>query len=118
MKSILCNKTRASLLALALLSGTVVVAGAPASAEDFAQKHPRRAEVLRRDGRINRSLNRNYGHLGGHYGQLKAEDRSIRRQEQADARANGGHITRGEQRQLNHEENALRAQEHRDRTNK
>ncbi|HEY9791591.1 MAG TPA: hypothetical protein V6D22_14405 [Candidatus Obscuribacterales bacterium] len=118
MKSIIGGKTQASLLAVALLAGTIVAANAPAYAGRFAQNHPRRAEVLHRDNRINRSLNRNYGHLGGHYGQLKAEDRGIRRQEQAEARANGGHITKGEKRQLNHEENALRAQEHADRTNK
>jgi len=76
----------------------------------FAQKHPRRAEVLHRDKRINNKLNRDYGKLGGHFGQLKAEDRSIHQQEQADASANGGHITRGQQHQLNSEENQLNQQ--------
>src|SRR5262249_35337740 len=73
----------------------------------FAGMHPRRAEVLGRDARIDARINNDYGHLGGHYGQLEREDNSIRRQEQRDARTNGGYITRGQQVQLNREENAL-----------
>jgi len=37
---------------------------------------------------------------------LDGEEAKIKAQEQADAKANGGHITKGEQRQLNREENA------------
>ena len=81
-----------------------------ARAEDFAQKHPRRAEVLHRDNNINNRINKNEGKLHGQYNQLKAEDQGIRHQEQADARANGGHITRGEKHQLNKEENQLNKQ--------
>ena len=76
----------------------------------WGQQHPRRAEVLVRDNRINNRLNSDRGYLGGNYGQLKTEDRAIRQQEQADARFNGGYITKGEQRQLNHEENQLNHQ--------
>jgi hypothetical protein len=76
----------------------------------FAHEHPRRAEVLRRDGFLNSEINHDYGYLDGHYGQLKAEDRAIRRQEQFDARMNGGYITRGEQAQLNREENHVQRQ--------
>jgi hypothetical protein len=77
--------------------------------------HPRRAEVLGRDNQINREINRNRGNLGGHYGQLKAEDRSIRRQEQRDFRRNGGYLTRGQQAHLNREENHVQRQIRRDR---
>jgi len=83
----------------------------------FRQNHPRRAEVLGRANREQNRINRNAGHLGGHYNQLSREDRNIRRQEQRDARQNGGHITRGEQNQLNREENRLNNQIRRDRTN-
>ena len=76
----------------------------------FAQKHPRRAEVLGRDNRINGRLNRDYGKLGGHYGQLKQEDKSIKQQEQADAKANGGYITKSQKQQLNSEENSVNQQ--------
>jgi len=83
---------------------------ADAYSPGFAQMHPRRAEVLGRDTRLNDRINNDYGQLGGHYGQLEREDNSIRRQEQRDARANGGFITRGQQEQLNREENALSRQ--------
>jgi hypothetical protein len=82
----------------------------------FAANHPRRAEVLGRDNHINNRINNDRGQLGGHYGQLKSEDRAIRQQEQADARFNGGHITKGEQNQLNHEENHVNNQIRRDYT--
>jgi hypothetical protein len=76
-------------------------------ARNFAQQHPRRAEVLGRDNNINRRINNNYGHLGGNYGHLERQDNQIRSQEQRDARQNGGYITRGQQGQLNREENSL-----------
>ncbi len=80
----------------------------------FDRRHPRRAEVLGRDNNINRSLNQDRGHLGGNYSQLKAEDKSIRQQEQADAKANGGYITRQQKQQFNQEENSLRQQVNQD----
>ena len=76
--------------------------------------HPRQHEVLGRDAHLNRELNRDYGRLHGHFGQLKSEDRAIRRQEQRDFRRNGGFLTRGEQMRLNHEENHLQHQINRD----
>jgi hypothetical protein len=93
-----------TLIALMTLSTTASFAG------NWANQHPRRAEVLGRDNRINNRLNSDRGQLGGHYGQLKGEDQAIRQQEQADARFNGGHITKGEQRQLNGEENRVNSQ--------
>jgi hypothetical protein len=79
-------------------------------AKTFRQQHPRRAEVLRRDNRLNNQLNNKYGHLDGNYGKLTHEDHSIMRQEQRDARINGGYITKGQQAQLNREENHLERQ--------
>ena len=76
----------------------------------FEQDHPRRAEVLHRDNRIDGTLNADAGKLGGNYGSLKQQQQSIRQQEQADAAANGGHITKTEQQQLNSEENQLNKQ--------
>jgi hypothetical protein len=77
---------------------------------NFDKNHPRRAEVLGRDGNINRRLNADRGNLDGHIGQLKREDARVHRQERRDARRNGGHITKGEQHQLNHEENHINQQ--------
>jgi hypothetical protein len=76
----------------------------------FAQNHPRRAEVLGRDNNLNNSINADRGQLGGNYQALKTDDRSIRQQEQQDAGANGGYITRTQKQQLNQEENQLRQQ--------
>jgi hypothetical protein len=94
--------------------GFILSSATPVKAETFAQRHPRRAEVLRRDAALNRAVNRDYGRLDGRFGQLKREDQMVRRQEQLDARFNGGHITRGEQAQLNREENHIRNQINRD----
>jgi hypothetical protein len=80
----------------------------------FVQNHPRRAEVLARDSNLNYKINKDEGNLGGHYQQLENKDRSIQRQEQTDARENGGYITKAEQTQLNHEENHLNNQIKRD----
>lgn len=80
----------------------------------FAQRHPRRAEVLGRANRLNNEIQADKGKLGGHYNQLVKEDQAIKAQEQAEAKANGGYITKGQQRQLNREENRLRRQINRD----
>ncbi|HEY9776500.1 MAG TPA: hypothetical protein V6C81_22250 [Planktothrix sp.] len=110
------TKTVAGLAAMAM--GMVVTTNVMPSFAwgGFWHEHPRRAEVLGRDNGLNREIGRDYGHLSGHFGQLKSEDASIRRQEQRDARIDGGHITRGEQRQLNREENNLQWQINRDRS--
>ena len=73
----------------------------------FDSNHPRRAEVLGRDNRLNGDLNRDKGKLGGNYQSLKGQDQSIRQQERADAKANGGYITPQQKQQLNQEENTL-----------
>ncbi len=98
---------KAALSFAALAAVLVTTANAPTFAGQFAQNHPRRAEVLRRDNNINRRINNDRGHLGGNYGHLEGQDQAIRRQEQNDARRNGGYITKGQQGQLNREENSL-----------
>jgi hypothetical protein len=94
--------------------GVIAICGLsilPASADGcFAFNHPRRAEVLGRDAALNHELCRDRGSLSGQYGRLRNEDRAIARQEQRDAWRNGGYITRGEQRRLNHEENRVQRQ--------
>ncbi len=94
------------------LSATFLTTGSYAG--QFANNHPRRAEVLGRNRRTNGRLNADRGHLDGHYGQLKSENHAIRQQEQTDARANGGYITKGQQHQLNQEHNQLNRQIHQD----
>lgn len=96
--------------AASLLGLVVLTANVPSFANSFSYHHPRRAEVLRRDNVLNREVNHDYVRLHGHFGQLKHEDWAIRRQEQRDARINGGYITRGQQAQLNREENHVQRQ--------
>ncbi|GEM_PF-847760 len=96
--------------ALALMTISLMAANSPSWAGNFGRWHPRRAQVLRRDARLDRTLNNDYGKLGGHYWQLQGEDNRIRQQEQRDARMNGGYLTRGQQAQLDREENRLHQQ--------
>jgi hypothetical protein len=111
--NILPKIQRASLLSVVAL-GLLITSTAPSFAGQFQRNHPRRAQVLHRDNGINNRVNADIGQLGGHYNQLKREDRGIRHQEQRDARMNGGHITKGEQHQINHEENHVNNQIRRD----
>lgn len=99
-----CKSKLAAVTSVAIAAG-LFVAVTPSNAGSFAQKHPRRAEVLHRDNNLNNRINGNRGNLTGHYNKLERQDRMIRRQEQLDAKMNGGHITKSEQHQLNHEEN-------------
>jgi len=93
-----------TLLALALLSSAT-----PSFADGtWAANHPRREQVNSRLANQNRRIDNGEktGKLTPQQAhQLHREDHAIRTQERADAAANGGHITKGEQRQLNREEN-------------
>jgi hypothetical protein len=80
-----------------------------ASGSKFARQHPRRNEVNMRianqRSRIAQGLQS--GKLSSAQAkQLRANDKAIKRQEHADVKANGGYLTKSEQKQLNQEENA------------
>jgi hypothetical protein len=98
-------------IALAL---TLTAAYIPQSfAGRFAQKHPRRAEVVGREQnqlKKNEQADQSGKITEKQENKLNREDRAIRKQEQADAAANGGHITKAEQRDLNREENRVNRQ--------
>lgn len=116
-------KTTSTLANLALgisltLSLVATFCSTPSYAGNFAENHPRRAQVLGRDSRLNGRINANKGNLGGNYKALKSEDRSIHQQERADKNANGGFITKSQQKQLNSEENGLYKQIQQDKVNK
>jgi hypothetical protein len=82
----------------------------PARAEGkWAKDHPRREETNNRLKNQNKRIKEGEkeGKISkGQAAQLHEEHQEIRSQERADAAKHGGHITKGEQRQLNHEENA------------
>jgi hypothetical protein len=53
----------------------------------------------------------------GEAAHLEREEAALKRQERTEVRANGGYLTKGQQRQLNHEENALSHEIYRDKHN-
>jgi hypothetical protein len=116
-----------SLISLSALIAAVSLAASPAMADNntWKKKHPRRAEVNKRDRNLrNRTENaEKSGKITGKQAErLEKEETAIHAQEKADAAANGGHITKEEQRDLNREENKvdrqLRRDERRDRRRK
>jgi len=90
--------------------GLVLSAVTSASAATFNRTHPRRAEVNHRlavqNARIHRGVKE--GTITPQEAaKLHSEDRSIRAEERSDAAAHDGHITKGEQIDLNKDENAV-----------
>ena len=79
----------------------------------WERTHPRRDQVNDRLARQNWRIHqeRREGELNAWQARrLHREDRTIRREERAMARVNGGHITRAERRALNQQENAVSRQ--------
>ncbi|WP_353229724.1 hypothetical protein [Novosphingobium sp.] len=104
------NTMRKPAMIAAVASFAVLaLAGNPAMAGEWGRHHPRQHEVLARAHHQMKRINheRREGELSGPQARaLRQNERAIVRQERADARMHGGHITRHEQRQLNREENA------------
>jgi len=104
--------TRTRKLALAAVAlAALGLSATSASAESLWQfHHPRRAEVNERLDNQNVRINREVreGELSPWQARrLHRDDFAIRREERTMASFNGGHITRGEQRALNHQENVM-----------
>jgi hypothetical protein len=88
-----------------------------AAAEGWNASHPRRAEVNHRLANQNATIKRDRsdGDLSrGQARQLHREDHQIRQEERDMAARDGGHITRADQRVLNHQENGVNRQISRD----
>ena len=107
-----------SIMILALTTANLAFAtGNPSQIPNWKKNHPRRAQVLARDKKLNRrtkNAEKNGKITEGQAEKLEKEEGAIRKQEQADAAANGGHITKEEQRDLNREENKVNRQLRRD----
>lgn len=106
-----------------LLSALVTVialasfSNAHAADGNWKKKHPRREEVLQRDKNLkNRTQAADQsGKITDAQAQkLEKQEGAIRNQEQADAATHGGHITKGEKRDLNREENRVNRELKRD----
>jgi hypothetical protein len=102
------NKTLT--FAAAVVSFAALV-GTTASAETTWQKnHPRRTQVNSRLNNQNRRIHQDVkdGTLTkGQAANLHHEDHQIRQEERDMASQNGGHITKGEQKVLNQQENGV-----------
>lgn len=101
-----------SLTTLALIGATVTLVSSPALAlNKWQRNHPARTEINNRLHNQNRRITqeRREGDITGAQAHaLRADDRSIRAQERADARANGnhGHLNGAQVKSLNQESNA------------
>ncbi|MEW6597756.1 MAG: hypothetical protein AB1429_09700 [Pseudomonadota bacterium] len=105
-------KTAAVTLGVLLTAGAAVGAATAASADTgwWGYRHPRQEQVYDRLGYQNRRINREYreGEINRWQAyRLHRADARIARQDRFFARTNGGYITRGEQRYMNHEENRV-----------
>jgi hypothetical protein len=93
---------------LIILGLCVATNMAQAKDKDFKEKHPRRAEVNERiknqDKRINQGV-KDGTLTKAQAKELKGEEKGIKAQERAEVKANGGSLTKGEQKQLNQELN-------------
>jgi hypothetical protein len=112
MKSHRIDKAALATVLLALFA-----ASGSAMAQDHDTKwektHPRRDQVNDRLEKQNKRINHEVkeGELTkAQAHKLRAEDQQIRREEQAMASEHGGHITKQEQRKLNHQENVVSKQ--------
>ena len=97
-------------IVIVVLSLAFAISGATAAS---AAPHPRRAEVNHRLANQNARIHHNL--VTGKITRAEAaqehrEVHSVRVQERIDASEHGGHITKGEQLQLNREENAVSRQ--------
>ena len=106
------KKISLTILALSLMAPAMPVRAANPgnpTGGHFAKKHPRRNQVNKRvknqRSRVNKDLAS--GKINSQQAQqLKANDASIKAQEHADVKANGGSLTKTQQKQINQEENA------------
>lgn len=107
------NTVKTFSLALMAVCAVGMAASTFANQGEFDKNHPRRAEVNNRlhnqDKRINKEVKE--GEISkGQAAKLHKEDHQIRREEHAMASQNGGHITKQEQKTLNHQENTVSQQ--------
>ena len=102
------------IVAFVILLAVVGTAASAAFAEtQWERNHPRRDQVNDRLANQNRRINRELkeGEITKQQAhQLHREDHANRQEERDMAKINGGHITKGEQKVLNQQENAASRQ--------
>lgn len=106
----------ASIVALGLISTSVFAQTAPATPSstpsstpgNFDKTHPRRAQVNSRLKNQNARVDNKVadGKMSkGEAAKIHGQDKAIHKEEKSDAAANGGHITKAEQKHINHQQN-------------
>ena len=101
------------LTSIIFTTGLALGVSTSAMAGQWANNHPRRAEVNSRLENQNRRIDkeRKEGEITkGQAQELHHEDHQIRQEERDMASQNGGHITKQEQKTLNQQENAVSRQ--------
>jgi hypothetical protein len=96
-----------------IAAGLLITTGSFAESGRFEQTHPRRAEVNGRLGNQNARIDHKVadGRMSrGEAFKLHREDHQVRHEERAMAARHDGHITRRDQRVLNHRENRISRQ--------
>jgi hypothetical protein len=96
---------------LAVIACLATASSANAAEGNWKKKHPRRAEVNKRDRNLKdktEAAEKRGKITDSQADKLEKEEGAIHTQEKADAAANGGHITKGEQHDLNREENKVK----------
>lgn len=94
--------TAAYIVALGLISTSVFAQA------KFDKTHPRRAQVNSRLNNQNARVDNKVANdkmSKGEAAKIHGQDHAIRKEERRDAAANGGHITKAEQKHINHQEN-------------
>jgi len=106
------NTRKAVLAAVMTLFASTIASSAMAETQ-WEKNHPRRDQVNDRlanqDKRIHQEVKE--GEMSkAKAARLHKEDRQVRKEERVMASQNGGHITKKEQKTLNHQENAISKQ--------
>lgn len=106
--SFLLERSIVKLFVLTVFVAGIVEVSADAN-EGIKKHHPRRAEVNKRVRNQERRINQ--GEKSGKLSheqaeQLRADEKGIKAKEQAELQANGGHLTKPQQKELNQELNA------------
>lgn len=101
---------KTNLLTAAVAFVAIMLATSASAQEKFDKTHPRRAQVNSRlnnqNARVDNKVD-NGKMSKGEAAKIHGQDHAIRKEERRDAAANGGHITKAEQKHINHQENKV-----------
>jgi hypothetical protein len=106
------NTRKAAIVAVMTLFASTVASSAMAETQ-WEKNHPRRDQVNDRLANQNKRIHQEVkeGEMSkAKAAKLHKEDRQVRKEERVMASQNGGHITKQEQKTLNHQENAISKQ--------